>query len=529
MSTVDNLFVLHGLINHMLNSGKKLYVALIDFSKAFDYVVRDILWYKLIKLGVRGKILNVIKSMYQNVRSKVKFDQKISDSFQCNLGVRQGESLSPFLFSMYLNDLEDELYLKGAEGIDVGMLKLFILLYADDIVIFSESPEDMQSSLDILNNYCNKWKLKVNTNKTKIMVFRKGGILPRNLKFYFNNEEIEIVNKYSYLGIVFTTGGSFSEAQVTLSGQAQKAVFKLKRNLAKFENLTVKHTLELFDKLVSPILNYASEIWAFMPAVQVERVHLQFCKALLGVKRSCQNDFIYGELGRINYRTHRSFIAIKYWLKILQTNDRKYNVIIYKMLLNDIERFPQKVNWASLVRNELNNLGFNDVWQAQGVGHVNRFLVILKTRLKDNFMQNWNARINDSSRASFYQTFSEFQFQPYLNMVNIKKFRTALSKLRISSHRLEIEAGRWNKPNKTPRENRKCKYCNMLEDEFHFLFECSNYNNLRTKYFKPYYRVNSNMLKTVQLLKSGNEIDIKRLATYVFKAFELRSDILLRN
>ena len=55
MSTADNIFVLHGLINHMLNSGKKLYIALIDFSKAFDYIVRDILWYKLIKLGVRGK------------------------------------------------------------------------------------------------------------------------------------------------------------------------------------------------------------------------------------------------------------------------------------------------------------------------------------------------------------------------------------------------------------------------------------------------------------------------------------------
>ena len=128
------------------------------------------------------------------------------------------------------------------------------------------------------------------------MIFRKGGKLPRNLKFFFNNEEIEIVNKYSYLGVVFTTGGSFSDAQATLSGQAQKAIFKLKRYVAKFENLTVKHTLELFDKLVSPILNYASEIWAFIPAIQIERVHLHFCKSLLGVKRSCQNDFIHGEL-----------------------------------------------------------------------------------------------------------------------------------------------------------------------------------------------------------------------------------------
>ena len=72
MSTVDNVFVLHGLITHTLNGGKRFSFALIDFTKAFDYVVRDMLWYKLIKLGVRGQILKVIKSMYENIKSRVK-------------------------------------------------------------------------------------------------------------------------------------------------------------------------------------------------------------------------------------------------------------------------------------------------------------------------------------------------------------------------------------------------------------------------------------------------------------------------
>ena len=59
MGTVDNIFVIHGIISHMLNEGKRLYCALIDFTKAFDYVVRDNLWMKLIKLGIRGNILNI--------------------------------------------------------------------------------------------------------------------------------------------------------------------------------------------------------------------------------------------------------------------------------------------------------------------------------------------------------------------------------------------------------------------------------------------------------------------------------------
>ena len=79
---------------------------------------------------------------------------------------------------------------KGAEGIDIGMLKLYLLLYADDIVIFSNTSEGLQKGLDILSDYCQKWKLTVNIDKTKVMVFRKGGILPRNLSFTFQGNMI---------------------------------------------------------------------------------------------------------------------------------------------------------------------------------------------------------------------------------------------------------------------------------------------------------------------------------------------------
>ena len=108
MRTVDNVFVLHGIINHLLDKGGKLFCAFVDFTKAFDYVVRDVIWYKLIRLGVRGKVLNVIMSMNKRVKSKVKVNNDISIGFECNLGVRQGECLPPFLFAMYVNDLEHE-------------------------------------------------------------------------------------------------------------------------------------------------------------------------------------------------------------------------------------------------------------------------------------------------------------------------------------------------------------------------------------------------------------------------------------
>ena len=136
MGTIDNIFVLHGVINHMLNENKKLHVAFIDYTKAFDYVVRENIWYKLLNYGLRGKIIDIIRSMYENIKSKVKYENRLSNDFTCLLGVRQGECLSPFLFSMYVNDLEEKLAGDGFEGVEVGMLKLLLLLYADDIVFF---------------------------------------------------------------------------------------------------------------------------------------------------------------------------------------------------------------------------------------------------------------------------------------------------------------------------------------------------------------------------------------------------------
>ena len=102
--------------------------------------------------------------------------------------------------------------------------------------------------------------MKVNTDKTKIMIFRKGGNLPtRKTVFHYNNSLIEIVSKFSYFGLVFTTSRYFTECQSKLAGQAQKAIFKL----YKYVNIAPKHRLELFDKLITPILNYGSEVWGF--------------------------------------------------------------------------------------------------------------------------------------------------------------------------------------------------------------------------------------------------------------------------
>ena len=71
------------------------------------------------------------------------------------------------LFSLFLNDIKEQFIMSGIEGLDVTLFKVLMLLYADDIVIFSNTAEELQSSLDLLSDYCKRWKLKVNVSKKK--------------------------------------------------------------------------------------------------------------------------------------------------------------------------------------------------------------------------------------------------------------------------------------------------------------------------------------------------------------------------
>jgi hypothetical protein len=299
--------------------------------------------------------------------------------------------------------------------------------------------------------------------------------------------------------------------------------------LYKFTDISVRHKLDLFDKMILPILNYGSEVWGFNQGKAVERLHMQFCKRLLGVKKNTQNDFIYGELGRMPLQNMRYYNIIKFWIKLLTTDENKYIKKVYLMLKQDIIENPNRINWCSLLKDLLCTLGFYEVWLFQTVGDSELFLYNVKQRLKDQFLQNWSGRLNNSSRALFYKYILNHRFQPYLDLVNVKKFRVCLSRLRVSSHRLFIESGRWTRPVSTPVNERKCTFCDKLEDEYHFVLECVLYNDLRRQFVPVYYYRRPNMQKFVELITTECKRVIRNLSTYVEKAFTLRTNELYRD
>ena len=113
-STIDAIFVLQSLINRTLKKrGGRLYCCFVDYKKAFDLIDRSKLWVKLIKHGIQGKMLKIIHSLYENVKSCVKHNGLLSEYFSNTIGLFQGEVLSPILYSLYVNDCEIFLYVKN--------------------------------------------------------------------------------------------------------------------------------------------------------------------------------------------------------------------------------------------------------------------------------------------------------------------------------------------------------------------------------------------------------------------------------
>ena len=189
-STTDHIFTLHAIVQNCLSKkGRKLYVAFIDFKKAFNSVNHSKLLDILQQEGISGKFFNILKSMYNSLQSCVRVDRNYSDFFSCRKGVRQGCVLSPTLFSIFINQLASHISESGRHGVQLlpGLMELFILLFADDITLISTTPAGLQHQLNCLSFCCDNLKLEVNIDKTKIMVFRKGGYLSKSENWVFRD------------------------------------------------------------------------------------------------------------------------------------------------------------------------------------------------------------------------------------------------------------------------------------------------------------------------------------------------------
>ena len=334
---------------------------------------------------------------------------------------------------MFINDIEQNLQENLNDGISIEQLQLYLLLFADDAVIFSETREGLQNHLNNLESYCQKWNLTVNVNKTKIVVFRKGGNLGQNDKWFYGGSEIEIVNSFTYLGVVFSSGGSFVPNTKTLSGKALKSMHQLLQLLREVDT-PINIAFNLFDSLVASILSYGCEVWGFMNAECTERVHKKFCKYIINVKQTTNNNALYSELGRYPLVIERRIRIVKYWFNVMRKSENNCIVnSVHNEMKSNIENDANSLFWLTKFKQLLEQNGFADVWMYPGSVNVKAFIPVFKTRLIDTFLVGMRNELNASSSMSLYRELSQtFEISPYLINLNNRKYRNAIAKFRLS-------------------------------------------------------------------------------------------------
>ncbi len=483
-STMDHIFSLSFIINLYLSKGKRLYCAFVDYAKAFDRISRAILWKKLISVGIEGRILKVIYNLYKDAKSCVKYGSEVSDFFPSNVGVRQGENLSPLLFALFLNDLVphisesysglnylNDIFKEHMSDVDTDkMFKLYLLLYADDTVIFAESPNELQNALDSLHEYCVINKLNVNTRKTKVLVFSKGKI--RNIpKFTFNNSDLEVVFDYNYLGVTFNYNGRFRLAQKNLYDKASRAMFGL---IAKCRRLflPIDLRLQLFDSVIKPIVLYGSEVWGFDDIGLADKLQLRFIKNSLSLKMRTPTVMVRGETGCYPCSIDIKCRVLNYWHSLgIDDNDNKIVKEMYNCIFNLFSSDSYVYPWLKFVKSSLDDIGLTFIFLSRNLKQYSKvkFKKLIKLKLQDQFKQDWLIKVNNHERCLNYRIFKkEFVFESYLTKCSsftakqLLYFRTGHIKLPVSTFCSDVNI------------DKTCKLCDsdVLCDEFHVLLSC---------------------------------------------------------
>ena len=457
---------------------RKLYCALIDFSKAFDTIPRSKLWICLEKLGIHGKMLKTLQAMYHRVQALVKTPEGPTDRFASDMGPKQGCPLSPLLFGLYIDGLELLLQhsLDKIHAPEINGVRIPLLMYADDSKLLSWEPSGLQTALDLLVKYADEHGLFINTSKTKIMVFNhKTSDLKANWSVY--GEPVEVVKEFKDLGLTINNTVKWPSACVPdLLASGKRALHALKTRCRQYNILSPPQIIQLFDALVKPVLLYACEIWGpdlcledVFPksshALAIERVHLNILKWTLGVRKCTPSHHVRGEFGRMSLSFNICVSVLKYYERLTEMHYGRLLKIAFLQSLKLANKGHK--TWVSEVHKLVSIL------QIKG-DHETSIQENWECQLRSKFQERWIADLSDSVKGPLYLQIKNAQLNmsEHLTQVVSRSKCRNLSKFRTGAHSLAIELGRHKQ---LPREDRLCRTCRVVEDEAHFLFDCPCY------------------------------------------------------
>ena len=269
-ATSDHILVVQELFFHYrykrsLGEAKAkcpIYLCLMDLAKAFDTVPREMLFKKLWRAGIRGKMYRVIKDLYTDNRARIRIGGHLSKSFEIKSGVMQGSKLGPILFNIFINDLLEKLD-DSRLGVNMENLILTALGFADDIMLLAADPSKLQTLIDICEIWSRQNGMQFNIEKCKVLPLNVG---MKGLIFKLMGKILKLVKRVKYLGITLSRSRLTSLYSKHIEKVLEKAEAKTSamRHLGYHsDGFRPETSVGMYKTIVRPTLEYAAQVLSY--------------------------------------------------------------------------------------------------------------------------------------------------------------------------------------------------------------------------------------------------------------------------
>ncbi|CAB1099601.1 unnamed protein product [Ectocarpus sp. CCAP 1310/34] len=331
-SCVDHVYTLSKIIQGRKDAGRTTYCFFLDVQKAYDTVWRNGLWKKMWDIGIRGKMWRMLKKMTECTRSAVMLDGEISKYVDILQGVAQGCTMSPTLFKIYINDL-----IRAVEavrqGVQVGGKSVSGLMFADDFVGVSETPEGLQEEIDAVVGYTRKWRLSANVGKYAVVV-------------------------YTYLGVEISKECSWDAHIAKLIGKGKAQIGKMDEILTD-PHLDTRIKRCVLLNVIVPKLEYAGEVWEGNEKAvkQLETVQMAAAKKILGCSSTTSNTVLRAELGMYSLKTKRDMQKLNWQYKVSRMSDDRLPAMVDKAAWGKATPGKKGIRWDKVVERVWKEIG----------------------------------------------------------------------------------------------------------------------------------------------------------------------------
>ncbi len=363
----------------MDNSGS-VFCCYIDFQKTFGFLDRNLLLLKLLRAGVDGKFFFALKNSFNSTSSCIRLNHRLSDDFTTGFGTRQGDPILPTNFSIFINDLLTEL---RANKTDHDNISCNVLAYADDIVLISETEQDLQRLIHIVNRWCAKYRLLVNIDKTKVVHYRKPNVNRTKVCFTWEGSQIGVVSGYKYLGVFLDEFLDFNVHCEAIHNSAGRALGAIISKFSYFRNIGFKTFDKLFASNVASVMSYGVSSIG-LKDFSFERIQSRAARYFLGVHPKTPIPALYGELGWIPFKYQRWLYMCRTWNRFLSMDDDRVNKQIF------IQDYTSNVqNWCKDFQTVCASLDLNESFENLCPIDLDLF----KVKLNDYASEKWRISV----------------------------------------------------------------------------------------------------------------------------------------